>query len=349
MRSFTVVGFSVCASVALLAGCGGAPTAGIGGFPPHAGAASLHRAAPISRVRPAMHRLSSVVRPPWMRLVPALGNGRAYVSQFTETIVNAYAPSNKKNAPPVCQIANQAYVNGLGVDAAQNLWVPSGNVHGTGTTTEFAPDCGKALFSIPDTDGQPAAIAFDRKHNVYVLNIFGPTGQGGIDVYGPGKKAPKTMLVDNAAFEWFDEAFSSAGDLYVVYNDVYNKGHVIVFARGRNPAVALPISLGFPGGLTFDAAGNLLVVDQDAAAVAVYAPPFTDEPVATFQLKADSIPCRFRSAKLLYCSDPTANSIDVYRYDAANPSGTSYLYSFDNGIARGSENAGIALAPAPRW
>ena len=109
-----------------------------------------------------------------------------------------------------------------------------------------------------------------------------------------------------------------------------------------------PLSLGFPGGITFDSSGNLLVVDQDAVNVAAYKPPFTGAPIATFPLKADSVPCRFAHAgTLLYCADFTLATVDVYNYHPSNPGSTTYAYSFSNGIQPKSANAGIALSPAP--
>ncbi|MBV9647794.1 MAG: hypothetical protein JO043_10050, partial [Candidatus Eremiobacteraeota bacterium] len=242
------------------------------------------------------------------------------------------------------------YVNGLGVDKAGNVWIPQGGVQ-TGTTTEFAPNCGKALFAIPDTDGQPAAVAFDTQGNVYVENIMGAGSNavGNIDVYAPGAKTPKTVLTDSSSFLWFDEAIDARDNVFAIYSDPYNKGHVIEFPHGQNPVKPLPISLGFPGGVTFDSKGNLLVVDQDARNVSVYEAPYSGPPFATFPLQADSVPCKFaHNLRQLYCADFTNASIDVYAYDPANPAATAYAYSFTNGIRRGSQNAGIALAPAPR-
>lgn len=338
--------------VLLASACQGPPSADTAGLmspstPVHS---PEHRqSAPISVVDPSRRTqvLSAGASPPaWMRFGPAAAQGRAYVSQFTLTDVNEYAQNEKKNAPPLCRIAGQPYVNGIGVDEKGRLWIPAGGVL-SGVITEFAPNCGKALFHIQDSDGQPAAIAFDSKANVYVLNIFGASGTGNIDVYPPASKKKKNVLQDPSAFEWFDETIDSADNLFMVYADVYGLGHVVEFAGGKNPATSLPISLGFPGGVTLDAAGNLLVVDQDARNVSVFAPPYTAPAIATFSLQADSIPCRFtRRGTLLYCADFTNASVDVYRYDVRHPGAASYVYSFTNAIQPGSQNAGIALSPA---
>lgn len=353
MRLFAppVIGFSF-ALAAALSGCqGGSPVS------PAASTQSASRSSlpaansnarpfSVARLRPAQSQ-GTAVPPAWMRFAPAAGAGNAYVSQFNETYVNEYPANDRKNGPPICSISGEPYVNGIGVDSAHHLWVPSGGVN-AGTTTEFAPHCGKALLHINDTDGQPGAIAFDSKGNIYIENIISASGPGNVDVYAPGTTKPKTMLQDSGAFRWFDEAFDASDDLFVIYADAYNKGHVIEFAHARGVAKALPMQLGFPGGVTFDSAGNLLVVDQDAVDVSVYKPPFTGKAIAAFRLKSDSVPCRFAMGKtLLYCADFTRSSVDVYRYDVTKPASTVYLYSFTNGITPGSAAAGIALDPAP--
>jgi len=283
-----------------------------------------------------------------MVFAPSSLKSFAYVSQFNETVVNEYAPVNKKNPPPLCQITGQSIVNGIGVDAAENLWVPAGGDF-RGTLTEFAPNCGAKLFSINDTNGQAAGIAFDRKHNIYLLNIVDSAQNGNIDVYAPGATQPKTVLQDTQSFRFFDEAIDAAGNVYVAWADFNNKGHLDEFAGGSNPVTHLSFSFGFPGGLTLDPKGNLLVIDDDALRVEVLAPPFTGNPVASFPIKGASSPCRFtRTGTELYCSDYAASSVDAYRYDAAKPSATSYLYSFNNGITPGGANAGLAISPAQR-
>jgi hypothetical protein len=309
--------------------------------------------APLSVIEPskarAVRRPGSPL-PDWLKVAPAsAGHAFVFVSQFNLTFVNEYAKYNKMNAPPICQTTGQPYVNGIGVDTSRNLWVPQGGQL-SGVTTEFAPNCGRAILQIQDKDGQPAAVSFDSKKDVYILNILGPNVfPGNIDVYTPGATKPTRVLRDNNALEPFDEVIDAHDNLYMVYNDpTTNKGHVIEFARGHNPSSPLPMTLGFPGGLAIDAADNLLVIDQDAVNVAVYAPPYTNPAIATFRLQADSIPCRFdRSGKRLYCSDFTNGTVDVYAYDASHPGATTYAYSFNNGIQPGSANAGVALSPAP--
>ncbi len=333
------------AAAAVLTGCqGGGSNVST---PPAPVAPQQRGAVPLSPINPTVRTGAPIalLPPAWYRPAPEALTANAYVSLFNYTYVNEYPAPNRKNAGPLCQIQNQPYVNGLAVDSAKNFWVPQGGVN-SGTTTEFAPGCGKTLLAIPDSDGQPGAVAFDAGHNVYVENIIGASGPGSIDVYAPGATKPTKTLRDNSAFRWFDLAIDRSGNVFVAYADVYNLGHVIEFPHGKSSPLALQ-SLGFPGGVVLDSAGHLLVVDQDARNVSVYAAPFNGKPLATFGLKADSVPCRFNHRRtLLYCADYGNASIDIYKYSAADPGGTTYLYSFNKGIPKNSANAGIALAPA---
>ena len=238
------------------------------------------------------HVLGSNLRPSWMRFAPASAKATVYVSQFSGNTVNDYARRNKKNAPPLCQVNDQTDVNGIGVDRSGNLWVPVGGEF-TGVVDEFGPSCGSQLFSIQVANGQPAAIAFDDKTNVYVLNILDADFEGNIDVYVPGGTQPTTVLGDKESFRFFDEAIDASTNVYVAWANVYNEGHLDEFAGAADPVIHLPFEYGFPGGVALDTKGNLLVVDDDAILVDVLAPPYTGTPIATFPLKAASIPCRF--------------------------------------------------------
>ncbi len=340
----------VAAGTMLLAGCAGSGAQTIGGSAVPSGtqhAAGRYAAFDLSRpLSVTRHVLGSNLRPSWMRFAPASAKATVYVSQFSGNTVNDYARRNKKNAPPLCQVNDQTDVNGIGVDRSGNLWVPVGGEF-TGVVDEFGPSCGSQLFSIQVANGQPAAIAFDDKANVYVLNILDADFEGNIDVYVPGGTQPTTVLGDKESFRFFDEAIDASTNVYVAWADVYNKGHLDEFAGAADPVIHLPFEYGFPGGVALDTKGNLLVVDDDAILVDVLAPPYTGTPIATFPLKAASIPCRFtKPGAELYCSDYANSSVDVYRYDANRPGATTYLYSFNNGIARGAQNAGIAIAPA---
>ena len=216
-------------AAAIVAGCQGALPGGVSRAPASAIAPSALSRQP----------REGAPLPSWMRFRPMAGTGRVYVSMFNFTNVNEYAASNKKNAPPLCAIPNQHYVNGIGVDRSLNLWVPNANASGLGFTAVFAPSCGKQLFTIADKDGQPASVIFDRKGNAYVENIYGPPSNllaGNVDVYKvkTRHKVAELTYKDPHTYIWSDEALDAGGDLFVIYSDIYNKGHVIEFPGAKN-------------------------------------------------------------------------------------------------------------------
>ena len=109
------------------------------------------------------------------------------------------------------------------------------------------------------------------------------------------------------------------------------------------PGIALPgvnIGKGFPGGIAFDRADNLLFVDQDAKAVYVYAPPYSAV-TSTIHLKGTAVYCALNPAQTrLECMDYEYAAVDsVYSYPAGR-----YLFSFNNTIGSGAEAIGIATS-----
>ena len=335
----------IVAGTALVSGCAGGGWGGAAMRPADGVTqAARHAAAghPLSLTKPGVELAG---RPAWMRFAPAAQRATVYVSQFNRPAVLDFPSRDRKNRPPLCRVSVPTAVNGIGLDASGNLWAPVGGDN-SGTVDVFAPDCGAQLSSFQVSNGQPAGVAFDAAGDAYVLNIIDANGNGNINVYAPGSTQPKTILADAKAFRFFDETIDASDDVFVSWADPLNKGHLDEFAAASNPPIALPFQYGFPGGVALDRKGNLLVADNDALRVNVLAPPYTGNPFASFPLEGASVPCRFgQKARLLYCSDYAASSVDVYRYDAAAPGSTKYLYSFDNGIAHGADNAGIAIAP----
>ncbi|MBV9647903.1 MAG: hypothetical protein JO043_10605, partial [Candidatus Eremiobacteraeota bacterium] len=73
---------------------------------------------PLSVVDPAPSAAmleSAAPHPRWMRFAAEGLPAYAWVSQFNLSSVSEYHKNNRRNAPPVCNIAGQPYVNGLGV------------------------------------------------------------------------------------------------------------------------------------------------------------------------------------------------------------------------------------------
>ncbi len=330
------------AAVALLAGCS-ASTPQIGGA----------RALAVSSIFPsnlAKIREAGMPQPSWMRPAPQFRGGTTYVSEYFGSWALAYLENNKGNSGAICRVAIAPFtVNGIGADFSNRLWIPTSTTAGSGSTTEYGPNCGSARLTLDDTDGQPANIAFDPRGNVYVENITGPGGEGApanVDVYRPGKTTPASVLQESGALFGIGIALDAGGNVYMSWVDAGDGGHVDEFAGGKNPAVTLPISAGFIGNLTFDLAQNMLLIDQSAGSLSVYAAPYTGSAIATITLKGVAVTCKLgRSGTTLSCADYENGSVDVYRYNSANPGATVYAYSYTNGIDPSLNITGLAIAP----
>jgi WD40 repeat protein len=232
----------------------------------------------------------------------------------------------------------------VGVDFAGNVWQSGTNPAGQVLIVELTPQGNNIKFSITDTDGQPSAFAFDHGRSFYVLNAVVNKGTGAsIDVYPAKNRRPRALHERNAKMG-VDLVLDSHQNVYMSWIDGNNIGHIDEFVDGRNPAVTLPMSLGFVGGVAFDNNGKLLVVDQGASVVDVFNNPQRDKkPSSTIALKSPSLQCTFNKPfEQLFCTDYTVGSVDVYDYTAGK---ASYDYSWTNGLDPKEMLQGIAIFP----
>jgi hypothetical protein len=276
-------------------------------------------------------------RPGWMKGPPAGEKPFVAVAQFGATEVLSFSKKDRKNKPPAsCEPASST--NGIGVDGSGNLWIPNGRAD---TTTEYAPDCGAAEQTIVDPDGEPAAIGFDRKGAVYILNINDTSGSPTVNVYDASGNVLRA-LSDPSFGVLFGVGGDGLGNIFVSNLQSNNVGNVVEFPHGKMPGTVLSgVSLGLPGSPVFDKANNLIITDWFAETIDVFAPPYTGAP-ATSPLQGSSIWCPLsRNGKQLLCGDADFGAIDVYAY----PGGT-YLYSYTSGLSPSSLVTGVAPSPA---
>jgi hypothetical protein len=275
-------------------------------------------------------------RPAWMKTAPDGANGHVAVAQFGATEVLWYSKNDRKNRVPAsCEPASST--NGIGVDAAGNLWVPDGKAN---TTTEYGPNCGAAKLTIPDPTGEPAAIGFDRKGAIYIMNINDTSGPPTVNVYDASGTLSRT-LGDPSFSVLVGVAADGKGNVFVS-NLQNNAGYVVEFPKGKMPGTVLSgVRLGFPGAPAFDKVNNLIIADWGALTIDVFAPPYSAAP-STSQLKGSSIWCPLsRNEKQILCGDADFGAVDVYAY----PGGT-YLYSYTSGLSQNALVTGVAPSPA---
>ena len=95
---------------------------------------------------------------------PATVKGQIFVAAYNpsgSTPVNDYNANNTKNKGTICQITSVGDgINALGVDSANELWVPQGLDLNSGVPdiVSYAPNCGAAGETLSDSNGQPAGI-----------------------------------------------------------------------------------------------------------------------------------------------------------------------------------------------
>lgn len=318
----------VCSSLALLSACSSSRST------PDANALQSARAR--SQYAMGGSRAPDLVSPRWMRPPPRGARAHVAVAQFGASSVLWFKENDVKNKPPkVCEPALST--NGIRIDRKGNLWVPNGQAD---TTTEYAPDCGAPELTIPDPDGEPADVGFDRRGNVYILNLNNVSGPPVVHVYSSSGIELRT-LSDPSFAVLFGVNSDNKGNVYVSNLTSGNVGIVVEFPHGKMPGKQLSgVSLRLPGVPVFDSSENLIIADWGNKTIDVFAPPYTGAPT-TSKLMGSSIWCPLdRQEKHIYCGDAGHGAIDVYGYP-----GGAYLYSYTAGLSPSALVTGVAPDP----
>ena len=331
MRASSTGGFLAAIMLGLITACSSSGTAVQSGTLP------MRSETGAKAVYPAWFR-PNLLRPSWMKAAPAhsVGLSGFAVAEFGASSVFWFKGHDRKGRPPVvCEPADST--NGIRIDRDGNLWVPDGRAD---TTTEYGPNCGAAKLTITDPTGEPADVAFDRKHHVYILNINDTSGPPTVNVYTSAGKHLSTLSDPSFAVLFGVEA-DNKGDVFVSNLTSSNDGIVVEFPHGKMPGTQLSgVNLGLPGVPAFDSKDNLVITDWDRSTIDVFAPPYTNAPT-TFPLMGASIWCPLdRPQRHLYCGDGENGSVDVYAY----PAGT-YLYSVTASLSASALVAGVAPDP----
>lgn len=317
--------FVALACTAAIAGC--AQSTGMPGVISANAAASVYGA--------SFH--PSRVRANWLRTPGEArrASGLA-VAEFGASSIYWFKENDRKNKPPtVCEPADST--NGIRIDRHGNLWVPNGKAN---TTTEYAPHCGAAELTIDDSTGEPADVGFDRRGNVYILNLNDVSGPPTVNVYDASGTLLRT-LSDPSFSVLFGVNADNRGDVFVSNLTSSNKGIVVEFEHGKMPGKVLSgVNLGLPGAPSFDSSDNLIISDFESYTIDIFAPPYTAAPMTT-PLTGASIWCPLDSAeKHIYCGDADNGAIDVYAYP-----GATYLYSYSASLSANALVTGVAPDP----
>lgn len=260
---------------------------------------------------------------------------QVYVASYNpsgSTPVDDYHANDTKNKGHFCQITSVGEgINAIGVDPSDELWVPQGLDPKTGSAdiVSYGPSCGAQGTTLSDAKGQPAGIAFAPDGTRYVNNILGPSSSAGnVAVYPAGKTKPSRVLTNPNIFFANGVGVDSKGNVYVSFYSSTSATGVMKFKGGQMPGAILgKIKNGAPGAITFDKNDNLIITDDSAVTLNVYAPPYDKAP-KVYPLQGHSPQCSLNHAQSnLACGDKTNTSVDVFSYPAG-----AYLYSFNKGL-----------------
>jgi hypothetical protein len=251
-------------------------------------------------------------------LSQSLSNARrtdvVYVANYFNDNVQIYTLPGLGNIGSIQGIVNP---QGLAVDSAGDLYAVDQNANDVlvfhkGKKTPFR--------TLSDRTGIAFQVAVGRDGTVYLTNEFNNNlGNGNVNEYAPGHNMPTNTLHDRRFNTVEGVGLDSKNNLYVTFDDNHVMGRVEEFSPGSDVGkVLLPI-LKAAGGITFDSADDLVVCDQTAPAVKIFAQG-SGNPKAEFaQGQIDPFNLALtKSEQQLFVTDP--HSGNTYEY--AFPAGT---------------------------
>jgi serine/threonine-protein kinase len=269
--------------------------------------------------------------------------GHIYSSSFGANTVTYY---NKGAGPnnPVAGSLTGSFENpeGMAVDKAGNLYVTNSNAK---NVLVYPPGATSASLTLTDPNGFPDDIAFGSDGTAYVANLWAPMGNpGSISVYPPGATTPSTTLNDQAFVQVVGVALDKHNNVFVSYDQTNGAhGTVVEFRAGSSTPTATNIVLGSAGGIGFDKAGRMLVIDQAAPTLNVYHPG-SSTPATQLPLPGASLYFSWaKSLKRIYVADYALGEIDVFDY---TPAKLTLINTITNGIVASDNNLGIATTTA---
>jgi hypothetical protein len=320
MRSLTI---TLCAttSLALLAGCYGNGSSTATGSTAGAALPNLIRTAPGKQ-----------------------SAGLVFSSSYGGNSVDYYLKGTGPNNPVAGSLSGSfSNPQGMAVDRTGDLYVTNTGdddvlVYPRGATSP------NATLNDPNKFPEDVAIASDG--TVYVANVFGPIGaSGNVVAYARGASNPTKTFADKHFRHVIGVAVDKSGDLFVSYDATpgSGSGSVVEFKGGKDKATETHIRLGGAGGVGFDRAGHLLVIDQAVPSLNVYEVG-NREPVHQLTLPGRSAFFSFnKDSTRLYVADYALGEIDEFRYRRSE---LTQINTITNGIVPSNSNVGIASTPA---
>jgi len=229
------------------------------------------------------------------------------------------------------------------VDTNDNLYVANAQdenvlVYANGSTSPTA--------TLNDPNKFPCDVAVGADGTVYVANGSGTMfSSGNVVIYPQGATEPTQTLNNKHFYHVAGLALDKAGNLFVSYNVFGGSqtGGVVEFkAPNFKHTIDMHVTLGYAGGVGFDGAGHLLVVDQKAPSLNVYNVGQRTQ-IATLSLPGASWFFAFnKKSTNLYVADSQLGEIDIFSYE---PTALKQIGKITSGLGPSNDDFGVADTP----
>lgn len=182
--------------------------------------------------------------------------------------------------------------------------------YGGKTITEYAQGATKPTFTYSQGMYAPVNVTVDAHGNVFEADYHGYVAE-----YARHSNVAMHTCTPNGGVEGV--AVNARGDVFVSYNPRFGSARIAEYKGGLNGCQSkiLKPQFKFVGGLALDAKGNLIVCDQQKAAVDVLKPPYAK---VTSMLGSNYTgPFHItlsKSNKLAFVSDPYLPGVFVIEY-----------------------------------
>jgi sugar lactone lactonase YvrE len=193
-----------------------------------------------------------------------------YVAQPGANAVLVYRQSGTNQSPIRTLTSRLSIPEGVFVDGNHDIYVTN---FGSANIVVFKRGASAPYKTLKDPGQEPEDPIVDSSGNIFVTNFQTTSqGPGSISVYAPGATSPTSTLTVPNNIDVLWEALDSDHNLYVGYYGTSGPA-VGKFKNATGNLIAVPLQIGFPGGMKFDSTQDLVLADQALGVVDVYELP----------------------------------------------------------------------------
>jgi hypothetical protein len=289
MRSSVRVSASGALVAAFLAGATGSPASAAAHGAPLRAASAPSRPDGNAPAR-------SWFAPGWSQAIAA-GTDVVYLAEYATGTINIYSTKTKV-APtaPIGQITGLVQPEGIAVDSHRNLYVAEET---NNDVKVFKPGTTTPTRILTGLDA-PLSVSVNRAGTVVVTNYLSDS----ISVFAKGSLTPTQTLHTPHQNQPDYAAIDDAGDVVIpcYFGNEYSFD-VGEFVAGSDTLTELAVDFGGrPQGVSFDSAGDLLILDRDAG-LQIYPPG----------------------------QSTASQTLPIFAYEVALTKNDAYLYTASNG------------------